>query len=115
GGSVRQAKLVSESVKIEELLVVEQLTEALAPVTGFSRLIPKGNEENGVYSCDYESVPLRTIDLSKRILSELPSSIPLGEDTGIRLLDVKQGRANIDEFVSQMNVKQLATIVRGEG
>jgi beta-glucosidase len=31
------------------------------------------------------------------------------------LLDVKQGQANIEAFVSQMTVQQLATIVRGEG
>ena len=115
GGSVRQARLVDESIKVDELIVVEQLTEALAPVTAFKRLVPKEIGQNGVYSCDYESVPLRSVDLSKRILTELPTSIPFSEDKGIKLLDVKQGQANIEAFVSQMTVQQLATIVRGEG
>ncbi|MEO9494550.1 MAG: glycoside hydrolase family 3 C-terminal domain-containing protein [Vibrio splendidus] len=115
GGSVRQARLVDESIKVDELIVVEQLTEALAPVTAFKRLVPKEIGQNGVYSCDYESVPLRSVDLSERILSELPASIPFSDDKGIKLLDVKQGQANIEAFVSQMTVQQLATIVRGEG
>ncbi|WP_061018408.1 glycoside hydrolase family 3 protein [Vibrio splendidus] len=115
GGSVRQARLVDESITVDELIVVEQLTEALAPVTAFKRLVPKEIGQNGVYSCDYESVPLRSVDLSDRILSELPASIPFSDDKGIKLLDVKQGQADIDEFISQMTVKQLATIVRGEG
>ncbi|MGR5391506.1 glycoside hydrolase family 3 protein [Vibrio crassostreae] len=115
GGSVRQARLVDESITVDELIVVEQLTEALAPVTALKRLVPKEIGQNGVYSCDYESVPLRSVDLSERILSELPASIPFSDDKGIKLLDVKQGQADIDEFISQMTVKQLATIVRGEG
>ncbi|MEZ9566984.1 glycoside hydrolase family 3 C-terminal domain-containing protein [Vibrio artabrorum] len=115
GGSVRQAKLVDESIKVDELIVVEQLTEALAPVTAFKRLIPKEIGQNGVYSRDYELVPLRSVNLSKRILTELPASIPFSEDKGIKLLDVKQERADIKEFISQMTVQQLATIVRGEG
>lgn len=115
GGSVRQARLVDESIKVEELIVVDQLTEALAPVTAFKRLVPKEIGQNGVYSCDYESVPLRSVDLSERILTELPASITFSEDKGIKLLDVKQGQADIEAFVSQMTVQQLATIVRGEG
>ncbi|TCT40810.1 beta-glucosidase [Vibrio crassostreae] len=115
GGNVRQARLVDESITVDELIVVEQLTEALAPVTAFKRLVPKEIGQNGVYSCDYESVPLRSVDLSERILTELPASIPFSDDKGIKLLDVKQGQADIEAFVSQMTVQQLATIVRGEG
>ena len=50
GGSVRQARLVDESITVDELIVVEQLTEALAPVTAFKRLVPKEIGQNGVYS-----------------------------------------------------------------
>ena len=59
GGNVREASLAG-SITIESLKLIEQLQEALAPVTEFERMRPG---KDGQLS--FEKVPLRTIDPKK--------------------------------------------------
>ncbi|ABM03853.1 glycoside hydrolase, family 3 domain protein [Psychromonas ingrahamii 37] len=115
GASVRHAQLISATLQLEQLLVTEKLTEALAPVKDFERLKPGELEGNGLYRATYESVPQRSIPLADRIQANMPRSFAVTGDQGIRLTDVKAGRASLTDFVAQMSHEQLATIVRGEG
>jgi beta-glucosidase len=115
GASVRHAQRISATLQLEQLLVTEELTEALAPVIDFERLKPGVLGENGLYRETYESVPQRSISLAERIQVNLPTSFAITNDRGIRLIDVQQGRASLTDFVAQMSHEQLATIVRGEG
>ncbi len=115
GGSVRQATLTNAAVLLDELIVVETLSEALAPVQAFNRLKPGAQTAEGLYEKAYEAVPLRQVSLAQRIQENLPAELPITGDTNIKLADVKEGRASLEAFVAQMSAEQLATIVRGEG
>jgi len=115
GASVRQAKPIAATLALPALLVVETLSEALAPLTPFERLKPGCLGENGQYQASYEATPQRTISLAERIYNNMPTSHVITGDQGIKLIDVKQGRASLTDFVGQMSSEQLATIIRGEG
>lgn len=113
GTDVRASKN-SGSVTIEETEVVKALSQALAPVTAFSRMKPVVAADGSV-SFVMEEVPLRKIPLSVKRKENLPVEIPQTEDKGYQLLDVKMGRVSMESFVAQMSDEDLACMVRGEG
>ena len=113
GDNVRDAKEVF-TLGIEETIVVEQLSEAMAPVKDFNRIKPLYNE-NGKVEITYEPVPKRTVDLYKRIEDARPAEIAYTGNKGYKLVDVADGKCTIDEFVAQMTDFDLACIARGEG
>ncbi|TVQ17754.1 MAG: beta-glucosidase, partial [Spirochaetaceae bacterium] len=115
GGSVRDARLVHPPQEVPELLVVEQLEEALAPTASFARIKPGDRLADGTYEKASEPVPQRTVSLADRIGSRLPPTLPVTGNQGITLRDVKEGRASIESFVAQMNGDDLAALIRGEG
>ncbi len=99
---------------LPELLVTKQLEEALAPRLAFQRMKPKVDID-GEYQMQWEEVPLGTINMTKRRKSNLPETIPYTEDKGIRLKDVLEEKASMDEFVAQLSDEDLSCIIRGEG
>lgn len=124
GNSVRDLQLLSMqqtkgnemgSLVIEELEVIEQLSEACAPVKAFERLVPEKQLSDGIYEEGYHSVPLKTVDLAGRIQANMPSFLTITGDKGIRFKDLQNGKASMDEFVAQLSEAQLAILVRGEG
>ncbi len=108
GGNVRSADCVY-SFDIDETIVVEQLTEALAPVLPFERFV---NRDGKVVT---ENVPLAEFDMDKRRAENIPAEIPQTGDKGIKLSDVKHGRASMDDFIAQLDDEELSCIIRGEG
>ena len=92
------------------LLVTRELTERAAPVKRFRRMKRMNDGSIG-----YEPVPLRRTSLKTDILSHLPKATPYTGDQGIRLEDVKSGKADLDAFVAQLNITELDAITRGEG
>ncbi|MCL2052333.1 MAG: glycoside hydrolase family 3 C-terminal domain-containing protein [Lachnospiraceae bacterium] len=114
GTSVRDNQKIV-SLNIPELRVVERLTEALAPVKDFERMKPGIKKNDGTYELNFEKVPKRTINLSERILANLPKEITQTGNKGILLEDVKSGKASLDDFIAQLNNHELAAMVRGEG
>lgn len=119
GNSVRNIDKVnidgSEAYNINELLVVEELKEALAPIEEFTRIKPGKRNEDGTYEISYEAVPKQTISLQKRINENMPKYYEQTGNKGINLKDVHENKATIEEFIAQLNNEELATIVRGEG
>ncbi|PSU35769.1 glycoside hydrolase family 3 protein [Photobacterium lutimaris] len=115
GGSVRHAKCIPATFELEQRLITQQLSEALAPVTAFDRLKPAGLKADGTYESSYEPVPLRSICLEQRITADLPKTYEITGDIGIKLNDVKAGKATLESFISQLSPEQLAIITRGEG
>lgn len=112
GSDVRSAVKV-HTVNLPETYVIEELTQALAPVEAFERMVPKMTDSG--YVVDYESVPLSEVDEAKRRLEFLPEEIPFTDDLGIRLSDVLSGEKTMDEFVGQLTDYDLSCIIRGEG
>lgn len=112
GTDIGSAKQVLE-VALKEI-VVERLEEACAPVTAFDRIRP-GKKNGSRFAVAWEHVPLQTVDPAQRRLDRMPSSIPYAGDLGITLSDVKNGKATLPLFLSQLTNEDLATLVRGEG
>ncbi len=119
GNSIRCREKVSINGKgdysIDQTIVVEELEEALAPILEYERIKPGERRADGIYEVQYEEVPRRTISMEKRINVNMPKTIKITGDKGIKLKDVAEGRATMDDFIAQLSVKELSTIVRGEG
>lgn len=115
GTSVRNVTKVPLNLTIPALLVMEQLQEALAPTKAFTRLKPGTADESGIFSTEYEPVPLQTISLKERIQNALPETLPQTGNQNILLKDVASGNASMEDFVAQFTPEELAALVRGEG
>lgn len=119
GSSAKQTATVqvdgADGYIVNELRVVAQFEEAMAPVEEFSRIKPGTRNENGTYELVNEGVPTRKVDMAQRIQDRLPKSLAETGDRGIKLQDVKNGTASMDDFVAQLSNDELATLVRGEG
>ena len=109
GGDVRAAAFAGQ-VMVEELRVLEQLEEAMAPTVAFRRLRPGAGG-----SPAWEDVPLRTKDPVERRRERLPEALPCTGDRGYKLWDVETGRVSMENFVAQFTPEDLCAIVRGEG
>lgn len=121
GEDVRSAKQAGDFT-LDELLVIEELGEALAPVEAFSRMKPllcdkNLTTDNITYAVQMEPVPLATIDMDETRKQNVPEDIvcDLPEDKVYRLEDVKNDVITMEQFVSQMTDEELTCIVRGEG
>ena len=100
--------------ELTETVELQKLQEALAPYEKFDRMKPFC-DENGRMLIEYEETPLVTVDMYDRREQELPEEIPVTGDKGITLLDVREGKATMDEFIAQFDDENLACFVRGEG
>ncbi len=112
GTDVRSAQPVF-TYTVDNLVVTKQLTEALAPVKAFDRMCPQAKD--GSFQVAYEPVPTRTIDLQQRIRENRPADIAYTGDKGIKLLDVYDGKASLEDFIAQISDRDLACFVHGEG
>ncbi|NLS12182.1 beta-glucosidase [Vibrio sp. SM6] len=115
GDSVRRTERLSFCYSLAETALVERCQEALAPVTPFERMKPVYCASSDTYTVNYEAVPQRTISLKARIEKHLPTSYAITGDKGFKLADVKAGRVSMSEFIAQLSLEELATIVRAEG
>ncbi|KPL72044.1 beta-glucosidase [Ornatilinea apprima] len=119
GDSVRNAIRVDiegkSSFQVDHLIVVEKLSQALAPVQNFSRIKPGIQKEDGTYEVAYEDVPQRKFNVADRILANIPKEIQQTGNQGYTLKDVHEEKISLDTFIAQLTDEELATIVRGEG
>ncbi len=108
GSDVRSA-VCCFTTTLSEDIVVEQLTQALAPVMPFKRM----KNENGALV--FEDVPLSMQEEFDRRAANIPTEIPQTGDRGIKLADVYNGKNTMDEFIAQLSDDDLCCIIRGEG
>lgn len=113
GTDVRTA-VESKVVNLDKLIVVEQLSEAMAPITEFEVVKPKINE-NGVLVESLVKASMRTVDYDERLKENLPLTYEITGDLGYKLSDVANGKVSMEQFVAQLGKEELASIVRGEG
>ena len=111
GEDVRSAETVYTYENAENALF-EQLTQVAAPKYAFSKIkAEKG--ENG-YEIKKEAAFTSRTDLRKIIKDNLPEDIRQTGDKGIKLIDVKNGKATMENFVAQLSIKELEAITRGD-
>lgn len=108
GSDVRSAA-AAFTAALSEDIIVEQLTQALAPVLPFTRM----KNENGTLV--FEEVPLSMQDEFDRRTANIPDEIPQTGDRGIKLADVYNGKNTMTEFIAQLSDDDLCCIIRGEG
>lgn len=113
GNNVRDAKPAGV-FNISDTRVTRKLSEALAPVIKFKRMKPV-KEADGKTVMIFEDVPTATVDADERRKAELPADIPYTGDKGIKLIDVKEGKASLEDFVAQFTDFDLSCIIKGEG
>ena len=112
GSDVRSAVKAADQ-EIDETVVVEQLTETLAPTISYKRM--KAVATGDGYSVEYEDVPVATVDPEQVRVDELPKEIAQTGDKGYKLSDVYHGKVSMDDFIAQFSDKDLVCICRGEG
>ncbi len=112
GTDLRQAKKVLEW-KLPTLQVTEQLEQIMPPLAAFERLVAKEDAGNRV--AVLTPAPKAQRDLEARITARRPQELAFAGNQGIRLVDVADGKATLDDFVAQLTDDDLAAMVCGEG
>lgn len=114
GTDVRSAHQ-SASFNVPELKVVKQCVQAAAPLpeNKFQRLEAKLSEDGKVKQVK-NVAPVMKASLKQRILDNLPVGVPQTENKGIKLIDVKKGKASMEDFVAQLSFDELEAISRGD-
>lgn len=102
-----------QTFEILDDIVVEQCTKALYPVRSFDRMKPVLRD--GTWQIAYEEVVGEENDMQVKIERNKPAEIPYTGDRGIKLVDVRDGKASMEAFVAQFTDDDLAVISFGEG
>ena len=105
--------LYDQAFELAEDIVLEQCQKALYPIESFDRMKPQ--VQDGVWSITYEEVVGEENDQKAKIQANQPKEIPYTADQGIKLVDVKDGKATMEAFVAQFSDDDLAIISFGEG
>ena len=111
GEDVRSAKTVYTYENAENVLF-EQLSQVSAPKFAFSKIKAEKGETG--YEIKKEAVYTSRTDLKKIITDNLPEGVKITGDKGIKLIDVKNGKAAMEDFVAQLSLKELEAITRGD-
>lgn len=101
------------SFTLDDDVILEQCSQALAPVEEFERCkaVINGND----VTCIKEKAPMSKVDEQKRLADGMPAEIPYTGDKGIKLRDVRDGKNTMSEFIAQLSDYDLSCIIRGEG
>ncbi len=113
GENIRKTLFAASFIQ-QETEVVEQLTEALAPVVPFERMKPQ-LQADGSFKLTYEQAPCATVNPEELRRASLKSELKQTGDRGIKLVDVLDKKATMDDFIAQLSDEELCCIVRGEG
>lgn len=120
GGSVRVAQELEYVYDVEEDRVVEQLQSECAPMQLKERLCADGT---------YESLPVGKPRVIENALGDLPKHEVWGWEPHVRasesrkvsqvkgkwrLLDVAEGRVDLDTFLAQMSDREVAELLGGQ-
>ena len=113
GKNVRELELAG-SFDLAETIVVEQLSRQMAPPTEFDRIKP-GNVKGLEYEIAKEAVPTAPLTDSEEAKADRPQCKEYTGDQGIKLKDVMDGKADMEDFLAQLSDEDLSAIIRGEG
>lgn len=109
GGDSLQSDIIL-SFTVDKTSNLEPLEPVLAPVEEFDRFT-----SDSLGRLVMEKAPVRRKNYLDDIASQLPAEISQTGDKGIKLIDVKNGKASMEDFVAQLTDEDLCLIIRGEG
>ena len=101
------------SFPLREDIVVRQCIKAMWPVEDFEKMKPFS--EDGGYAVSFQKVKGQPNNLRAKIDAGVLEEIPYTGDRGIKLVDVRNGKATMEEFIAQFSDEDLAVIAFGEG
>ena len=96
-----------------ETFCIEKLSRQMAPSVSFERIRPI--YDNGIYSIGKEMVPAAPSVDMEEAMADRPEALPFTGDKGIKLKDVRDKNASMEEFLAQLTDEELSVIIRGEG
>jgi Beta-glucosidase-related glycosidases len=97
----------------KETLLVEKLSNQMVPSVSFERIKPIF--ENSTFTIGKESVPVAPLTDHEEALADKPEALEFTGDKGIKLKDVRDGKAKMEDFLAQLSDEDLSVIIRGEG
>ena len=123
GSDVRSAKKVDFSYGIENDVVVKELTHKLAPVSLKKRMLSDGSYEElptgpdkDINECIFEKMEPGTEEALTPVVRAVESHYlthPYKEGA-VTFVDVADGKATLDEFVSGLPIERLIDILGGQ-
>lgn len=115
-GDVSDRLISCGNFELDETVCIEKLTSQMAPIREFKRIKPEIDDKDALtgrfFEEDVPTAKVKDIDIAR---ADKPSFVPYTGDKGIKLADVKSGKASMDEFLAQLSDEDLSAIVRGEG
>lgn len=96
-----------------ETRLMEKLSRRMAPSREFQRIRPILRD--GTYEISMEPVPTAPLTDLEEAVADRPAALPYTGDQGIRLKDVRDGRAAMEDFLAQLTDTELSVIIRAEG
>lgn len=98
---------------LSEDVVVRRCNKAMQPVEDLEKIKPILRD--GKYEVSFQKVTGQPNDLRSKIDAGVPAELPYTGDRGIKLKDVRDGKAAMEEFIAQFSDEDLAVIAFGEG
>ena len=112
GDNVRDIKKIG-SIEKKETELIEKLSCQMAPPYSYERIKPV--YEDGKYSISKETVDAVPLNDHEVAMADQPAAAEYTGDKGIKLKDVRDGKASMEDFLAQLSDEDLAVIIRGEG
>ncbi|MCR5106042.1 MAG: glycoside hydrolase family 3 C-terminal domain-containing protein [Eubacterium sp.] len=112
GSNVRDIKEAGR-FNLTDTLLVEKLSRQMAPPVSFERIKPV--VDNGKYIAGKEEVKAYPLTDFEESLKDTPEVKAYTGDKGIKLKDVRDGKADMEDFLAQLSDEDLSVIIRGEG
>ncbi len=111
GDNVRDAQRVW-TYTAEKTVLYQQLSQVAAPRESFEIYTAEKKGED--YTLVRRAVHKKDYDLKGIILDNLPEGKAITGDKGYKLIDVKEGRVTMEDFVAQLSLEELEAISRGD-
>jgi|LSQX01.1.fsa_nt_gb beta-glucosidase len=92
-------------IDIEKTECIEQCESVCNVKNSFDRKTAFGTE----------TVPAGKVNLRQRIIERMPADVKFTGDKGYKLKDVADKKISLDDFVAQLDEKELEALTRGEG
>lgn len=112
GQNVRDIKEAGRFIQ-ENTLLIEKLKHQMLPEVSFERIKPV--LKDGVFTISKEEVKASPSTDLEEAMADKPDALEYTGDKGIKLKDVRDGNASMEDFLAQLSDEDLSVIIRGEG
>ena len=113
GKNVRDLQEIGRFTQ-DKTVLLEKLSRRMAPAEEFERIKAEYSETDG-YKAVKEKVPTAPLTDKEEAKADSPEAKPYTGDKGIKLKDVRDGKADMADFLAQLSDEDLSAIIRGEG